>query len=274
MLRVGSVPYLVGRPLDEGLDTEPGIQLVRQVPADLVAGLRARELDVALVSAIELFRMPGYRWIDGLGVAGEGHVGSVQVFLRRPIEDVTRVALDPASRAAATLVRVLFERRPGGPAGLPRAAVRWIEVEPGADPRSVDADAWLRIGDPALREHLAAGSPPVFNPSAEWARRTGLPFVFAAWIVGPGVELAPDVLAAFARARRRGRERIDHLAGEAAQAWQLSEAECRRYLREECLYEPGARMRPSLYRLRDEAAALGLARADLAPEALELAHVA
>ncbi len=274
MLRVGSVPYLVGRPLDEGLEREPGIRLERRVPAELVARLRTGELDVALVSSIELFRAPGYRYLDALAVAGEGHVGSVQVFLRKAVEDVASVALDPSSRAAATLVRVLFERRIGGDAGLPRGSVRWIEVAPGEDPRAATADAWLRIGDPALREHLAQGSPPVFNPSAEWTARTGLPFVFATWIVRGGVELAPEQLAAFARARRRGIERIDALAAEAARAWQLPEPECRRYLREECRYEPGERMHESLRRLRDEAAAIGLARADLSPEPVSLAHVA
>lgn len=274
MLRVGSVPYLVGRPLDEGLEHEPGVTLERSVPASLVAKLRAGEIDVALVSSIELFRAPGYRYLDGIGVAGEGHVASVQVFLRRGIEDVRSVALDPASNAAATLVRVLFERRLGGEAGLPRPGVAWIEVGAGADPREVAADAWLRIGDPALREHLAPDAPPVFNPSAEWTARTRLPFVFAAWIVRPGVELAPEHLAAFARARARGRERIDALASEAARAWRLSETDCRRYLRDECLYEPGARMRASLLRFRDEAAAIGLARADCTPQPVEFAHVA
>ncbi|MFT5150919.1 MAG: hypothetical protein ACI841_000903, partial [Planctomycetota bacterium] len=39
-LRVGSVPYLVGRPLDLGLEREPGIEFMRAVPARLVDGLR------------------------------------------------------------------------------------------------------------------------------------------------------------------------------------------------------------------------------------------
>ena len=59
-LRVGSVPYLVGRPLDQGLGDEPGIELHHAVPALLIDQLRAGEIDVALVSSIELFRTPGY----------------------------------------------------------------------------------------------------------------------------------------------------------------------------------------------------------------------
>ena len=65
-LRVGTVPYLVGRPLDSGLEAEPGIALSQHVPAQLVARLHDKSLDVALVSSIELFRTSGHRFIDGL----------------------------------------------------------------------------------------------------------------------------------------------------------------------------------------------------------------
>src|SRR5690349_17074048 len=205
-LRVGSVPYLVGRPLDDGLERESGIEYSRRVPSELVEGLRSSALDVALVSSIELFRVPGYRYLAGLAIAGRGNVGSVQLFLRQPIGAVRTVALDPASRTAATLVQVL----------LAGQGLQFHEVARGVDPRSVPADSWLRIGDAALRESLAPDAPPVFNPSKEWCARTGLPFVFAAWIVRAGVEIAPEQLAAFARARARGKKRVEELARAAA----------------------------------------------------------
>jgi chorismate dehydratase len=272
-LRVGSVPYLVGRPLDEGLESEPEIQLVRRVPAELVSMLRAGEIDVALVSSIELFRQPGYRFIDGLAVAGDGFVASVQVFLRKPIEDVRTLALDPSSRTAATLVRVLFERRIGGAAGLPRARVELVETSTQTDVRALGTDAWLRIGDPALREWLASSPPPVFNPSQAWAERTGLPFVFACWIVRPDVELDEAEIAAFVRSRQRGTGRREELAREAASAWDLPLEACRKYLLEECRYDPGASMRPALRRFRDEAALIGLCAGHLDPEPIGVAHV-
>ena len=53
MLKVGSVPYLVGRPLDEGLWAEPGISFVYEVPSKLVAMLREGALDVALAELAE-----------------------------------------------------------------------------------------------------------------------------------------------------------------------------------------------------------------------------
>ena len=264
-LRVGTVPYLVGRPLDLGLDEEASIEFTRAVPARLARGLRDDSLDVALVSSIELFRLEGASFLEGPCVAGEGFVGSVQAFLRRPIEAVRSVALDPASRTAATLVRVVW---PGKASARPA----FVEVAEGADPRDAGTDAYLRIGDEALRESLAPGALPVFNPSAAWRELTGLPFVFALWVARAGVALEPHV-DLFARARDRGRERAVELAREAARAWRLPEAATARYLLEECLYEPGERMRPALFAFRDRAAALGLARADLEPRGVRVPRV-
>ena len=262
LLRVGSVPYLVARPLDSGLGDEPGIALVHDVPARLVERLRAGELDVALVSSIELFRRPGYRYLADLAVAGRGFVASVQLFLRRPIDEVQTVALDPASRTAATLARVLLSDRPNG-------APEFIEVPHGEDPRERGTDAWLRIGDAALREHLSADAPPVFNLSEAWTARTGLPFVFAAWIVRAGVDVAPHHLA-FLRARERGTRRIAELALEAARTWELPREATLRYLAEECLYEPGEALRPALLAFRDAAARFSLCEAHHDPEPVEL----
>lgn len=260
-LRVGSVPYLVGRPLDLGLGDEPGIELSHGVPAVLVEQLREGELDVAMVSSIELFRRPGYGYLDGLAVSGRGFVASVQLFLRKSVEQARSIAFDPASRTARTLVRVLLDERENG-------APEFIEVPRGVDPRSVTADGWLRIGDAALREHHLE-SLAYFNPSEEWVRRTELPFVFAPWIVGPGVDVEPH-LPAFARARARGAEAAPALAAEAADAWGLPPETCREYLLRECAYELGDEMEPSLRTFRDRAAALDLCRGDLDPRPIGL----
>src|SRR5262245_21002727 len=258
-LRVASVPYLVGRPVDEGLSAEPGIEFSRAVPARLARGLADGSLDVALVSSIELFRLEGASYLDGPCIAGEGRVSSVQVFLRRPLAEVRSLALDPASRTSVVLAQVVCaQERP-----------RLVEVPEGTDPRSASADAWLRIGDAALREHLAPGSPPVFNPSEAWRARTGLPFVFALWVARAGVELEPWA-PAFARSRALGAARLQALADEAASAWRVPAAATQRYLFEECLFEPGERLRPSLHAFRDAAARLGLAKGGLDPTGVQV----
>ena len=258
-LRVGIVPYLVARPLEEGLEDEPGIDVHHAVPSRLVEGLRDGSVDVALVSSIELFRRPGYRYLAGPAVTGKGEVASVQVFLRTPLEDVTSCALDPASRTARALTRIVLPRRT-------LAVPEFIDVPHGSDPRGVQADAWLRIGDAALREFLADDALPAFNPSAAWAEEVGLPFVFALWIVRPGVDPTEEQLEAFVAARARGAERIEALAAEASRTWDLPLESCRRYLGEECSYDGGDELEPALIAFRDLAAPLALCHPDLRPE--------
>jgi len=229
VLRVGSVPYLVGRPLNAGLGDEAGIELSFDVPARLSRDLRAGRLDVALVSSIELFRHPGATYLPGLGVVGEGYVGSVQVFLRKPLAEVRTVRLDPASRTAQTLVQVLAHEG----AGMPRS-LGFDVVAAGSDPRAGAEDAWLRIGDRALEEHLGEGLAHV-NPSALWRAHTGLPFVFAAWIARPGVDLEPH-RAAFERAAARGADQREALARAAAADLGLDPDAVVHYLCEECSF--------------------------------------
>lgn len=254
MLRVGTVPYLVARPLDGGLEHEPGLSLDYEVPARLVQGLREGRLDVALVSSIELFRGDGYRYLDGWAVAGQGRVSSVQVFLRRDLEQVRRLALDPASRAAAALTQVVW----------PGERPEFLEVPEDQDPRAVPADAWLRIGDQALVETFDPNHQAIFNPSQRWTEQTGHPMPFAVWVVAPHADPEP-LLEAFARAERQGRDRREEWAGLTSERLGIPLEASRTYFLREMEYNLGPRLGPALRAYRDAAAALGLARGDLDP---------
>ncbi|QDU84567.1 Chorismate dehydratase [Planctomycetes bacterium Pla163] len=275
-LRVGSVPYLVGRPLDAALDdphdartgsdatesVSPGaIDLVRAVPSRLVEGLRDGSLDVALVSSIELFRRPGYRYLAGPVVAGRGPVSSVRLYLRRPVAEVRSIALDPASRTSAALVQCLDRE-------LGIEGARFVEPDGGADPRGAGTDAWLRIGDAALRESLAEPDLEHIDPSERWLSATALPFVFALWIVRPGVEIEPFV-PLFERARSLGLAAVPTFVERHARASGLPRAALERYLGTECVYDVGGDLAPALTTFRDRAGARGLCDATLCPSAVD-----
>lgn len=260
-LRVGSVPYLVGRPLDWGLESAAGIDYHRAVPAELIRGLRAAELDVALVSSIELFRQPGYRYLDRWVIAGRARVSSVQLFLRRPLAQLRSLAFDPASRSSQALVEVL----------LAEQHYQSHEVPLGSDPRAADCDAWLRIGDRALQESAERPALDFFNPSEQWSLRTGLPFVFAAWIVRPGVAIEAQHLQAFEQAAARGRARAEAMARAAAAPLGLAEEFVVEYLTRECCFElPSAELSAALKRFAGAVAQRGKAREDLDPQPLML----
>lgn len=270
-LKVGAPPYLVARPLHLGLEREARFELSFDVPARLVERLRTGDLDVALVSSIELFRAPGYRFVPGAAVLGRGRVSSVQLFLRRPFAELRDVVLDPSSRAAQTLVRVLLSERLGRDRVTfrePLPLANGERSDPRAEAERSGADAWLAIGDAALCTKLGPEPPESFDPAAAWVAETGLDFAFAVWIVRPGVELDAAEFAAFHAARERGVAAIPELAREASARWRLSEAACLRYLAEECGFAPGAELTRSLELFRDRAAAFELARGELPALAL------
>ncbi len=257
-LRVAAPPYLVARPLTEGLEREPLVQFEREVPSRLVERLRGGELDVALVSSIELFRQQGYAYLAGYAIAGHGEVASVRVFLRRPLEEVASIALDPASRAAAALVQTLCSGALGDEFSRPRVAPRFVETPAGSDPARAEADAWLEIGDAALKRSLSQPHLEYFDPSGAWARATQLPFPFATWIVRPGVELTHAELAAFARARAAGLARLEDYVEEGATSLHLPREALRRYLRLECRFDDEPRLDLALERWRAAATKAGM----------------
>src|SRR5262245_22914362 len=179
-LRVGVVPYLNARPLTYGLENRPELHLVADVPAALVERLRAGDLDVALVSSVELFQDPRYQMLPGLGVASRGPVESVLLFGKVPVPQARTLSLDTSSRSGvARSVLEQFRRRP---------PMRIRHDPPTADPATIPADLVLRIGDPALGIPHASFAT-VVDLGEEWTRHTALPFVYAVWIVRPGAPL-------------------------------------------------------------------------------------
>jgi len=256
-LRLGSVPYLNARPLVEGLDAAPGVRFERGVPTGLIARLRDGALDAALASAVELFRDPALAWVPGPAVTSDGPVRSVLLYLRRPPREVATLALDTSSRSAAVLARVCLAERFGV------RAPRVLAADPSAPLDDVDADAVLRIGDPALT--TAPDDREVLDLGALWTERTGLPCVYAVWLVRPGVPAEP-LCALVNAAREAGLRRRDALAHAFAAEHGLQGDACAAYLAGCIGYDAGSRELAGLALLGRKAHALGLVdRPDLPP---------
>ncbi len=197
-IRGGAVPYLNARPLLEGLQAPPlGERLVWtcDVPARLADRLAAGELDLALLPAFELGRMGGFEIVPGISIASRGPARSVLLLLRKPPQEVARVALDPESRTSNALVRILFaEYWRGAPA---------FSAGSGVLERDLEAhDAVLRIGDKALFEPAPAGVE-IVDLGEVWDRWTGLPFVYAVWAARAGL-VDRELYRALHEAKRRG----------------------------------------------------------------------
>ncbi|MGQ0553590.1 MAG: menaquinone biosynthetic enzyme MqnA/MqnD family protein [Planctomycetota bacterium] len=195
MLRLGTVPYLNARPFVAGLSEQPGVVLEEAVPAELTRRLRAGALDAALASSVELFRTPRLTWLSGPAITSAGPVRSILLFLRTEVQQVRSLALDRSSRSAAVLAQVCLAEFCGrsaaglGTAGSASSGLRITECAPDTPLAKLDADAVLRIGDPALA--TLPGDREAIDLGALWTEATGLPFVYALWLVRPGVPAEP-----------------------------------------------------------------------------------
>ncbi len=200
-IRIGGVPYGVGAPLLAGLDSDPACTLVQAPPTALIERLRAGELDAALVSSIEAIARPGYSVAAGLGIACKHEIRSVRAFRRRGVP-VRSVGVDRSSATSVALLRLLLARLP---ASERAAQPEFAAIAPTRRPDDLPHDLVLLIGDDGLAAD--PGSREVWDLGAHWRAWTGLPFVFAVWVLRPGTDAAavlPILHAARARGRRLG----------------------------------------------------------------------
>lgn len=204
----------MGAPLLAGLGSAPTtgdappVTLLQAPPTELIALLREDRLDAALVSSVEAIRRPGYRVVDGLGIACKRQVRSVRAFRRRGTP-IRRIGLDQSSATSVTLLRLLLL----GPHAADVAPESVFEtIEPTRAPDALPHDLVLLIGDHGLAAD--PGARDVWDLGAEWRAWTGLPFVFAVWLLRPGAD-ATAIVPHLWQARIRGRAlgAVDGTAG-------------------------------------------------------------
>jgi len=171
--RIGSVPYLNARPLIYGMED----QVTLCPPARLADSLHRAEFDVGLVPVAEVLVHDQYEVVNGIAIASCGSVASVFLVHRVPVDQIKRVAVDPASRSSAWLVRVILKYG--------------YHLEPefypltGA-PKLSDHEAMMLFGDGAIWYRHGNGDDCLLDLGEAWTEMTGLPFVYAAWAVRRG----------------------------------------------------------------------------------------
>jgi chorismate dehydratase len=259
MLRLGAVSYLNTGPLVYGLDEQTDrFQIRFDVPSQCATLLHENRVDLGLIPSIEYLLGDDYRIVPGVSIASDGPVASVALFTKVPKAGIRSIALDSASRTSVTLLKILCARS--------------LEIDPAfaTMPADMDtmlaaADAALVIGDNALfADHDALGLEKI-DLGDEWARLTGLPFVYAFWAGRPGIVSASDI-----RALNDAPVRGIPVAERVAAAYFPNDlAKIQRgadYLRTNMRYALGEREVAGLRRFYELAAELRLVRSARAPE--------
>lgn len=164
-IAIGAVPYLNVEPLVRGL---PGVRGMR--PSDLAKAMDRGEIDLATLPVGALVGRSDLAALPSVGIGADGPVRTVLIEPLRDLGTATTFRPDPASRSSNLLAALVLRHRMG----------REVPPDPSRPgPRVV-------IGDPAF----SVDPDEALDLAEAWKEWTGLPFVFALWVVGP--RLAAD----------------------------------------------------------------------------------
>lgn len=181
-LFIGHIEYANCTPIFTALKSNfdcSGYRFVSGVPATLNAMLGRGEIDVSPSSSFIYGQAPDkYYLLPELSISSIGEVKSVFLFSRIPIEklDNRAIGLTTESDTSVNLLRVILKKGFGFHNELQRTALPLQEA-------LHSFSALLMIGDSALREGMNSQGLYVYDLGKLWYELTGLPFVFALWIV-------------------------------------------------------------------------------------------
>jgi chorismate dehydratase len=172
-IKVGCVPYLSNAPFYFDMERR-GIELCEMVPSALKSAAEKGEIDAGPVPLVDCFRLEDpFRFLAGFGVATISRARSVNLYSKQPIQDLTgaRIGLTHEAATSVRLLQVLLSLK--------------YRVQPEAYVTLEDPyEAFLLIGNQGLRRRGGVrGFPYKYDLGEEWNQWTGLPFVFARWIV-------------------------------------------------------------------------------------------
>lgn len=151
-----------------------GMRLCELVPSAAAVAAAQGVIDAGPVPLVECAGLQDrFEPVAGFCVASAQQAGSSLLYSTRPITALTGAHLGVTAEAstALRLLDVLLRVR--------------YQVQPEAYvPLQESHDAFLLIGNHALRQRWGApGFPYTYDLGAEWYAWTGLPFVFARWLV-------------------------------------------------------------------------------------------
>lgn len=200
--RIGCVRYLNAKPLIYGHARE--VRFYQ--PSALADKLAAGRLDAGLCPIFEWMRNPHYAIVDGAAIACDGAVHSVFLAHRGSLKTLRRVRLDPSSRSSTHLLQVLLAEFH---AVLPMYE-DFAAAKLSTPPQPARNEGLLLIGDQANHFRRVHGRRfQLLDLGAEWKRATGLPFVFAAWLVHEKMREAKQLASTLRKWKQVNAKRLD-----------------------------------------------------------------
>jgi chorismate dehydratase len=204
---VAAVSYLNTKPLLYGIKRHPvinEIELIEDYPSKIAQMLIDDEVDIGLIPVAATVKLKDWHIVGDYCIGSNGPVASVCIFSQVPMEQIERVYLDYQSRTSVNLAKILLRE-------YWKKDVELIDAT-GEDFRDEikERTAGVVIGDRALKQRLQSAY--IYDLGEAWKLRTGLPFVFAAWISNK--QLPESFITAFNEANALGLQHLNEVIAE------------------------------------------------------------
>jgi chorismate dehydratase len=182
-LRLGKISYLnvlpIYYPLESGIISHP-FTLTSGTPAHLNRLMAQGELELSVVSSIEYVRYPErYLILPDLSISCRGPVRSVLLLSQLPVDRLSgqTILVSSHSHTSVALLRILLTMQLGMEVTFSQGSCTEALAQ-GKPPV-----AMLTIGDEALQLRGSSLYPYRWDLGEAWLSWTGLPFVFALWVI-------------------------------------------------------------------------------------------
>lgn len=233
-LRIGQIDYANCTPIFSALRRNhdcSAYRFVRGVPSSLNRMLAEGEIDLCPSSSFEYGRSYGsYLLLPDLSISSVGPVKSVILYSTTPLEELDGAAIGLTSDSATSvaLLRIILKK-------FYRFTNRFVVMKV-SDPAEAVAtcSAVLLIGDNALKSRDRNAGLFQYDMGELWYSLTGLPFVFALWMIrADSVEAMPKecslIGARLRDAKREALASLDRLAEECAERSWMGQEELLSY---------------------------------------------
>jgi len=195
-LRIGMIPYANLFPMFYYLDRkcdQTGYKFIKGVPSKLNKLLRDGKLDISPSSSIEYIRnRDRYLILPYFSISSSGPIDSILLFSKLPLNKMEgeTIALSSESETSVVLLKIILKEFLSIKCKFKTVKYRTLKSALSS------FSAFLLIGDTAMKEAKKAvtgyelrvtsknpKSPYCYDLAQLWHEHTGLPFVFALWIV-------------------------------------------------------------------------------------------
>ncbi len=150
------------------------IDLQEDIPSICAQKLKFKQVDIGLVPVALLPELENYNIITDYCIGSNGKVDSVKLYSNVNFNEIKTISLDYQSKSSITLTKVLAKE-------FWKINPEYIDAKPGFENSLNQNNAIVVIGDRTF--DLNGKYKFEWDLSEEWKKFTGLPFVFAAWVI-------------------------------------------------------------------------------------------